>query len=302
MLSRRRTFRHARQLAAAGRLSDAEALYNRHLATVPGDAVALHDLAVLAWCQGRKVEAVDRVRAAIVADGAFPEFFDSMATLLRDPDVILAIQGPWQGPFNGQRMRRSIFLELVERTRPARIFETGTLRGVTTRFMAESAPAAHVFSCEISVNHLEYARAQLARHPNVTLVHLDSRRFLEAYLPPFAASDAVSFFYLDAHWNSEDLPLLEELKLVLTHVRHPLIMIDDFQVPDDPGYAWDDYGPGRSLTLDYLRRLERPLHAFFPINSMLESGARRGSILLTVSEPLRDALRPVPLLRPVSGL
>jgi len=27
-------------------------------------------------------------------------------------------------------------------------------------------------------------------------------------------------------------------------------MIDDFQVPDDPGYAYDDYGPGKALTPD----------------------------------------------------
>jgi len=27
-------------------------------------------------------------------------------------------------------------------------------------------------------------------------------------------------------------------------------MIDDFQVLDDPGYAYDDYGPGKALTPD----------------------------------------------------
>jgi hypothetical protein len=29
-------------------------------------------------------------------------------------------------------------------------------------------------------------------------------------------------------------------------------MIDDFRVPGDEGYAYDDYGPGKALTADYL--------------------------------------------------
>jgi hypothetical protein len=54
-------------------------------------------------------------------------------------------------------------------------------------------------------------------------------------------------FYLDAHWN-DDLPLEEELELIFSVHPHAVVMIDDFQVPDDPGYQFDEYGPGKALT------------------------------------------------------
>lgn len=57
------------------------------------------------------------------------------------------------------------------------------------------------------------------------------------------------FAYLDAHWG-EDLPLAEKLEIVFSWDSDAIVMIDDFQVPDDPGYAYDDYGPGKALTPD----------------------------------------------------
>ena len=65
-----------------------------------------------------------------------------------------------------------------------------------------------------------------------------------------------TLFYLDAHWN-DHLPLREEVELALKHFAKAVLIIDDFAVPDDPGYAFDDYGPGKALTLDYLARAER---------------------------------------------
>ena len=59
------------------------------------------------------------------------------------------------------------------------------------------------------------------------------------------------FVYLDAHWN-DDLPLVEELQIVSAGWPRAVIMIDDFQVPGDAGYGYDDWGPGRALTEDLL--------------------------------------------------
>ena len=59
------------------------------------------------------------------------------------------------------------------------------------------------------------------------------------------------FVYLDAHW-AEELPLAEELCIVASAWTRCVVMVDDFQVPGDSGYAYDDYGPGLALTEDYL--------------------------------------------------
>ena len=66
-------------------------------------------------------------------------------------------------------------------------------------------------------------------------------------------ADAALFFYLDAHWN-EDLPLAEELDTIFCRSSNPVVMIEDFQVPDDPDYGYDDYGPRKSLNPEYNSR------------------------------------------------
>ncbi len=59
------------------------------------------------------------------------------------------------------------------------------------------------------------------------------------------------FIYLDAHWE-DDLPLAEELRIIAGAWRSAVVMIDDFQVSDDDGYGFDDFGPGKALTQSYL--------------------------------------------------
>jgi hypothetical protein len=107
---------------------------------------------------------------------------------------------------------------------------------------------------------------------------MDSRAFLRNLeLSP----DDILLFYLDAHWK-EDLPLGEEVAIILEKFRNFLILIDDFQVPDDPGYRFDDYGPGKTLTLkDFSFDREERVDIYFPAcPSENETGLRRGCILL----------------------
>ena len=68
-------------------------------------------------------------------------------------------------------------------------------------------------------------------------------------------------------------------------------MIDDFQVPHDPGYGFDDYGPmcGR-LTIDFIEDLiaEYDLSVCFPaFASVDETGSKRGCVILA-SEAYHD--------------
>ena len=97
------------------------------------------------------------------------------------------------------------------------------------------------------------------------------------------------FFYLDAHWA---LPLREEVQIISDTWSDIVILIDDFQVPDDPGYGFDDYGEGLRLTAEYLPEATWSRYAaLYPVaSSRVETGKKRGCIVL-VSKGL-EALVP----------
>ena len=105
-------------------------------------------------------------------------------------------------------------------------------------------------------------------------------------------------FYLDAHWQ-EHLPLREEAQLAIGAFPKAVLVIDDFAVPEDPGYSFDDYGPGRRLDLAYLESAGlAPLFIFFPSTpSAQEGGARRGCVVVTADSGLAAVLDSIPLLR-----
>jgi hypothetical protein len=76
-------------------------------------------------------------------------------------------------------------------------------------------------------------------------------------------------------------------------------MIDDFQVPSDPGYGYDDYGPEKALVSSYIQPavLAHELGAFHPCTpSAAETGGRRGCVVLAKDAYLGPVLARIPLL------
>ena len=193
---------------------------------------------------------------------------------------------------NGQRWRCLMFAELVHKTEPKAIVETGTYRGTTTEWLA--AFQLPVLSCEAHPENYGFSRARLQATPNVRVLKADSRAFLRQLLGgPFG--DGRNLFYLDAHWNT-DLPLAEELEIIFGRSLDSVVVIDDFEVPGDPGYAFDDYGGGKALTLEYISPMvdRFKLRAHYPTTSSAEeTGAVRGCVVLA-----RRDLSDVSLLRP----
>jgi hypothetical protein len=109
-------------------------------------------------------------------------------------------------------------------------------------------------------------------------------------------------FYLDAHWL-DHLPLRDEIELIVANFSSAAIVIDDFEVPDDPGYGFDNYGTDKRLSLDYLLQASTPpLAIYFPrARSEQETGARRGSATLTANPRFEEILDRMPALRRWSG-
>lgn len=230
---------------------------------------------------------------------------------LRAPEL-----GVEWGPFNGQTARQALFIELVTKTQPRAIVETGTSLGATTDLMSQTG--LPVFTIELYPLHYGFARARFWRRRNVKLLHEDSRTGLRRLFdgPLRGLAHQTVFFYLDAHGHvfGDDLPLAEELDLVFGQCPSAVVVIDDFEVPNDPGYGYDDYGPGKALVYDYIQPAiaahqlrafypSTPSVADYPSTPMAAAGLavpgrlRRGCVVLVTEARHAAVLAATPLLR-----
>jgi hypothetical protein len=201
------------------------------------------------------------------------------------------------GPFNGQRHRTASVRAIFEAVPFKAVIETGTFRGLTTRFLSDltTAPVATI---ELSQSYFDYSRGRLARRSNVHQFLGQSPSVLARLADDPAWTVSPAFFYLDAHWH-EYLPLVDELNIIVRAWPDFVAMVDDFKVDGDAGYIYDDYGPGKSLELDLIKRPEfRMLHVFWPAApASAEKRMRQGSVTLATQGPMSDALRHVKELR-----
>jgi hypothetical protein len=201
------------------------------------------------------------------------------------------------GPFNGQRQRTASVRAMFEAVPFKAVIETGTFRGLTTRFLSDltTAPVATI---ELSQAYFDYSRGRLGGRAHVHQFLGQSPSVLErrALDPAWTVSPA--FFYLDAHWH-EYLPLVDELNIIVRAWPEFVAMVDDFKVDGDAGYVYDDYGPGKSLELDLIKRAEfEKLHVFWPAApASAEKRMRQGSVTLATQGAMTDALRNVSELR-----
>ena len=197
---------------------------------------------------------------------------------------------------NGQIARLEFTREIIRRCGIARIVETGTHHATTTRWFAQFG--LPVVTSEIDLQLAKLSKSRLRLFPNVEVRGADSISALKRLASEPIDHGLPTLFYLDAHWY-DHLPLREEVELALKHFAKAVLIIDDFAVPDDPGYGFDDYGPGKALTLDYLARASTPpLMIYFPaLASSHETGAKRGSVVVTANAEMAIVLDELPLVR-----
>lgn len=245
---------------------------------------------------GRRLGHGGRTRTGADVAGSILE---SIQTLHGRIDYVLhpKKRNTWGGPFNGQVGRRAIFDALCRALTPAAIVETGTHRGTTTEYFATLGPP--IYTIEFNPKYFGFASQRLGGRASITLIRGDSRTEMRRLFagPLVALGDRPILFYLDAHWG-EDLPLLEEVGLIYDFSRKAVIMIDDFKVPGDSDYNYDDYGPGKVLELDYLMpAVERHgLAAFAPaLPAKEETGMRRGSLVLCADNEFGALLCSAPI-------
>jgi len=207
------------------------------------------------------------------------------------------------GAFNGQLRRDAVIESLLESFPFDLVIEAGTYRGTTTQRLREMT-AVPIITIELSKRYHEYARRRLSALPDVMVIRGDSALQIRraATSGSHDGLDKV-FAYLDAHWGP-NLPTRYELLELLSGWETVCAVIDDFKVPGDTGYGYDDYGPG--LVVDQTLLAGLPLAGvalFFPsIPSVDETGYRRGWAVLARGRGLVEHLQGTPGLTLASGL
>jgi predicted O-methyltransferase YrrM len=210
----------------------------------------------------------------------------------RQPDLANA----WGGPFNGQEARKQIVTEVAAVIQPAAVIETGSTRGTTTAFLRDLG--APVYTVELNAQLYFYVRRRFRRDERVEVAHGDSREYLEKLAHRSDVPKVRTLFYLDAHWG-DDLPVQEELEMILTVWRESVVMVDDFEVPDDPAYGFDDYGPGRTLSVSCLPIEDLGYRIFWPSTpGEEETGERRGCVVLATPDEAAERISTLTSLRP----
>lgn len=186
------------------------------------------------------------------------------------------LRSSWGGPLNGQARRQEMMRELVSLFSPHVILETGTYRGTSTDFL-RGISDANIHTVEHDERFFRYSQLRFRKDPRVRVVHGDSRDYLERMSRTSSFPKERVLFYLDAHWD-DDLPLWEELTCIQRTWTSSVIVVDDFQVPNDEGYGYDDWGEGKLLT-EGLLPADALSHytILYPLApSSQETGLRRG--------------------------
>lgn len=189
---------------------------------------------------------------------------------------------------NGQHYRRKIISELLSKINFNSIIETGTEYGFSTAYF--STFDKKVFSIEKSKPLFYLAKKKLENFKNIHLILNDSKNIKNILDKNKIDKDSQVFFYLDAH-SENDYPLLEELEFITTNYKNNLILIDDFQVPNDDGYGFDSFN-GKKLNLKLIgNSLIGKNFIYFPnISSIIETGRLRGYVLITNNEDIKREL------------
>ena len=199
-----------------------------------------------------------------MTDRIFPRYFAE-----RD----LRRGGYQAAPFHFQSGRIGMFENIIKACDIEQIVETGTYIGSTAAWFAGFG--LPVYTVEANPRLAHFAKLRFSANPLVQTAMMDFVMFLKRLASAPECTGKVTLFYLDAHWGKQ-LPLADEMRVVAEAFPRCVIAIDDFMVPDDPGYAFDDFGPGKRLDLDYVKRIESQTSPYFFLCCRAQTRMARG--------------------------
>ena len=183
-------------------------------------------------------------------------------------------------PLNGQLNRQLTMSNIALAYKPEIVIETGTYVGSSTPYLASLASDQ-----TITIESQEKFLVQAKKHfihlgqfaEKISVIHGDSSVELKKVLSQIPCGNKV-LFYLDAHLDSV-LPLKEELELIINWGGSFIVVIDDFQIPDDSSFGYDHY-EGEAINLGLIPNTFKG-ELWLPNHTAdFESGGRKGTAYL----------------------
>ncbi len=185
---------------------------------------------------------------------------------------------------NGQKNRlRTIYL-LSQILRPTHAIETGTYVGTTTQYLT-SMVTNKTYSIEMNRKYLEIAKNRLGKEiesGSLDLILGSSNIEMRNVLMQLDPNEHRVLAYLDAHWL-DYVPLKNEIQSLLEWGGSFIAIVDDFMIPSDTGYGYDQYLNYR-IDISMIPQSDK-ISTWIPSElSISESGARRGTAYLIHAE------------------
>ena len=206
-----------------------------------------------------------------------PKFYlgrDFSTFILHYIDPYLYMNKWFSRPFNGQVIRHKQIQHISNVVKPDVAIETGTFLGTSTPYLATMV-SGNTYTIEFVPKYAKKARARFEsefQHLKITLIEGNSVNQIHTLLRTIPSTSTI-LAYLDAHWEKE-LPTAHELNQLLQWGNNWVAVIDDFKVPGDNSYGFDQYG---ELVVDE-SLIPQGVRLMVPRQSSeSESGARKGT-------------------------
>lgn len=200
--------------------------------------------------------------------------------------------------FGGQKLRQSVFRNLCSMIDFDAIVETGTYIGDGAGYM-QAVSNLPVYSCEIRPPLHSLSKMRGSDNNKIHLALSDSVSYLKKLAVDIIPQRKI-FFYLDAHIGTgkyRNLPVVDEIRAIATHWKEFVIMIDDFQVPNDIGYRYISWEKTNLLSLELIDALIDgfQLIPYFPSAPASEETGRikSGYVVLVRAGQFEDIMRPL---------
>ncbi len=190
-------------------------------------------------------------------------------------------------PMNGQRTRLRTSFLLSQLVKPNIAIESGSYLGTTTQYLV-SLVSEKTYSIEVNPEFAAIAKARLEsdiHSGRIEIVDGDSAVEMPRILRGLDSKAQIVFAYLDAHWL-EHIPLRDEVQALLEWGGDFVAVVDDFYIPSDLGYGYDQYKNHR-VDISHIPSSDK-ISVWVPEDdSSTESGAHRGTAYI-VSSKFKD--------------
>ncbi|MCG8568557.1 MAG: hypothetical protein MJB14_00310 [Spirochaetes bacterium] len=154
--------------------------------------------------------------------------------------------------FHGDKYLLALVAEIMKKV--TTFIETGTNIGNTLHYVAKNYSHVSAFSCEPDLQAFKYAKKNLKPYQDrIKIYNNTSSEFIteikqdhkELYNEP-------CLIWLDAHGYGFEWPLKSEIEFFTTQFNNAYILIDDFKVPNQEQFIYDQY-QNQECSFEYIR-------------------------------------------------